>query len=170
MRLSIGIGGVSRAGKTTLSNYISSLYPNKKSLIIAMDDYVLEQEKIPRIKDRIDWETPASVDYESIEKKIEESLNEYDLVITEGILIFYSEELNKLFDKRIFIDIPKSLFYIRRHSDRRWGEEPKWYVDYVWESYTKYGQLNETFSDTLYISGSEEFSAMLVDEYLFRVS
>ena len=165
----IGIGGVSRAGKTTLSNYILNLYPNKKSLIIAMDDYVIDQDKIPRIKDRIDWETPASVDYDRIANKIAASVSEYDLVITEGILIFYSEELNKLFDKRIFIDIPKSLFYIRRHSDKRWGEEPKWYIDYVWESYTKYGQLKESFSDTLYISGNEDFSALMVDEYLFKV-
>jgi uridine kinase len=170
MGLSIGIGGVSRAGKTTLSKYILSLYPNKKSLIIPMDDYVIDQDKIPRIKDRIDWETPASVDYEKIKEKIKSSLNDYDLVITEGILIFYSEDLNKLFDKRIFIDIPKSLFYIRRHSDKRWGEEPRWYVDYVWESYKKYGQLKEAFSDTLYISGQEDFSALMIDEYLFKVS
>ena len=170
MGLSIGIGGVSRAGKTTLSNYILKLYPNKRSLIIPMDEYVHDKEKIPRIKDRIDWETPASVDYERIKKKIEESLNDYDLVITEGILIFYSEEVNKLFDKRIFLDIPKSLFYIRRHSDTRWGKEPKWYIDYVWESYIKYGQLKESFSDTLYISGHGDFSALMIDEYLFKVS
>ena len=56
MGLSIGIGGVSRAGKTTLSNYVQNLYPNKKSLIIPMDEYVHDKEKIPRIKDRIDWE------------------------------------------------------------------------------------------------------------------
>jgi nicotinamide/nicotinate riboside kinase len=170
MGLSIGIGGVSRAGKTTLSNYILSLYPNKKTLIIPMDEYVIEQDKIPRIKDRIDWETPASVDYDRIKQKIKESVNDYDLVITEGILIFYSEDLNQLFDKRIFLDIPKSLFYIRRHSDKRWGEEPKWYIDYVWESYLKYGRLKETFSDTIYLSGHEDFSALLIDEYLFKVS
>ena len=134
-----------------------------------MDDYVLEDQEIPRVKDRIDWETPASVDYVRIKNKIEASVQEYDLVITEGILIFYSEEVNKLFNKRIFIDIPKSLFYIRRHSDTRWGEEPKWYIDYVWESYLKYGQLKETFSETLYISGQEEFSALLIDEYFFKV-
>jgi nicotinamide/nicotinate riboside kinase len=170
MGLSIGIGGVSRAGKTTLSNYILSLYPNRKSLIIPMDDYVHDKEKIPRIKDRIDWETPASVDYDRIKQKIEDSVEEYDLVITEGILIFYNEAVNKLFDKRIFMDIPKSLFYVRRHSDKRWGEEPKWYLDYVWESYLKYGQLKESFSDTIYISGHEDLSALIVDEYLFKVS
>jgi len=169
MGLSIGVGGVSRAGKTTFSNYITSLYPNKKALVISMDEFVHDKDKIPRIKDRIDWETPASVDYDRIKTKIEESVEEYDLVITEGILIFYSEEVNKLFDKRVFLDIPKSLFYLRRHSDTRWGEEPKWYIDYVWESYLKYGQLKEAFSDTLYISGNEEFSALMIDEYLFKV-
>ena len=169
MGLLIGIGGVSRAGKTTLSNYIIGLYPKKKSLIISMDDYVLDPDQIPRIKDRIDWETPASVDYKAIKKKIKTSLDSYDFVITEGILIFYSEEINKLFDKRVFIDIPKSLFYIRRHSETRWGEEPKWYIDYVWDSYLKFGKLKESFNDTLYIKGNEELSAIMIDEYLFRV-
>ena len=103
-------------------------------------------------------------------RSIEDSVEEYDLVITEGILIFYNEAVNKLFDKRIFMDIPKSLFYVRRHSDKRWGEEPKWYLDYVWESYLKYGQLKESFSDTFYISGHEDFSALIVDEYLFKIS
>ena len=170
MGLSIGIGGVSRAGKTTLSKYISSLYPKKSTLVISMDEFVLAQDKIPRIKDRIDWETPASVDYPKIKETIEANLDKYDIIITEGILIFYSEEVNKLFDKRIFIDIPKSLFYIRRHSDQRWGEEPKWYIDYVWQSYHKYGKLKESFNDTLYIGGDQSFSALLIDEYLFKLS
>ena len=170
MALSIGIGGVSRAGKTTLSNYIAGLYPNKKTLILSMDkDYVFEEEKIPKIKDRTDWETPASVNYPKLKRKIEESLDQYDLVITEGILIFYSDEVNRLFDKRIFIDIPKSLFYHRRHSETRWGEEPKWYIDYVWESYQKYGKLKEDYTETLYLRGDENFSALMIDEYLFKV-
>jgi len=170
MSLSIGIGGVSRAGKTTLSNYIKQLYPKKRSTIISMDDFVLEEEGIPRIKDRIDWETPASVNYTDIKNRIEESLVDYDLVVTEGILIFYAQEVNNLFHKRIFIDIPKSLFYIRRNSELRWGEEPKWYKDYVWDSYLKYGRLQESLTDTLYIRGNEAFSALMIDEYLFKVS
>ncbi|HHL52774.1 MAG TPA: hypothetical protein ENJ39_05310 [Flammeovirgaceae bacterium] len=170
MALSIGIGGVSRAGKTTLATYIKDLYPNKKTHIISMDDYVHEPDKIPRIKDRIDWETPASVDYERLKKEIEEAKKKYDLVITEGILIFYSEEVNKLFDKRIFIDIPKSLFYIRRRNDTRWGKEPRWYIDYVWESYLKYGRLQDPASDTLYIKGDQPYSALLIDEYLYKVA
>lgn len=168
MGLSIGIGGVSRSGKTTLSDFIRNLYPNQKTVSIPMDDYVHDKDKIPRIKDRIDWETPASVDYERLKYAIESALKEHDIVITEGILVFYNEEVNKLFNKRIFLDIPKSLFYKRRHSDKRWGEEPKWYVDYVWESYLKYGQLNEVFDDTLFIKGIGDFSESKIDEYIMK--
>ncbi|MEN8248589.1 MAG: hypothetical protein ABFS32_06630 [Bacteroidota bacterium] len=168
MGLSIGIGGVSRAGKTTLSNYIRDLYSDKKTIAIPMDEYVLDKNKIPRIKDRIDWETPASIDYELLKKDIEKAVREYDIVITEGILIFYNEEVNRLFNKRIFMDIPKSLFYKRRHSDKRWGKEPKWYIDYVWESYLKYGQLNEAFDDTLFIKGLGDFSDKKIEEYLSK--
>jgi len=169
MGISIGIGGVSRAGKTTLSEMIRGLYPHKKTLIIGMDEYVKKSRTIPKIKDRIDWESPGSVDFEKIKKTIERSLQTYDLVITEGILIFYDEAVNNLFDKRIFIDIPKSLFYQRRHSETRWGKEPKWYIDYVWKSYMKYGRLKETSTHTLYLHGNEPFSPLLLDEHLFKV-
>lgn len=112
--LSIGIGGVSRAGKTSLSNYIRSLYPSKSSYIITMDDYVKDEADIPKIMDHTDWEHPISINYERIQKTLKEAIDTYDIVITEGILIFYSKELNGLFDKRIFIDIPKTVFYKRK--------------------------------------------------------
>lgn len=169
MGISIGIGGVSRAGKTTLSHFIEKLYPHKTALIISMDQYVKDPDSIPKIKDKTDWEHPVSVDFDRIQHKIKEAVDSYDLVITEGILIFYNETVNELFDKRIFIDIPKSLFYIRRKKDERWGTEPEWYVDYVWESYRKYGQLNDSSTNTLYINGDEQFSPLLLDEHLYKV-
>ena len=169
MGISIGIGGVSRAGKTTLSRFIEKLYPHKKTLIISMDQYVKDPEKIPKIKDKTDWENPVSVDFDRIQQQIKAGVEEYDLVITEGILIFYNEAVNELFDKRIFIDIPKSLFYIRRKKEERWGKEPEWYLDYVWESYLQYGKLNDSSTNTLYINGDEDFSPLLLDEHLFKI-
>jgi uridine kinase len=169
MGISIGIGGVSRAGKTTLSHFIEKLYPHKKTLIISMDQYVKDPESIPKVKDKTDWEHPVSVDFDRLQNKIKEAVKSYDLVITEGILIFYNEAVNELFDKRIFIDIPKSLFYIRRKKDERWGNEPEWYVDYVWDSYRRYGQLNDSSTNTLYINGDEQFSPLLLDEHLFKI-
>ncbi len=167
--LSIGIGGVSRAGKTSLSNYIRSLYPKKSTFLIEMDNYVKNEEDIPKVRNHTDWEHPISVDFNRLKLALKDALAHYDLVITEGILIFYSEELNQLFDKRIFINVPKSVFYKRRLEEKRWGTEPDWYLDYVWESYLKYGKLKDTDTSTLYLHGTEGWSPMLLDEHLFKV-
>ncbi len=167
--LSIGIGGASRAGKTSLSNYIKSLYPNKKVFLIQMDEFVKDEADIPKVRNHTDWEHPISVDFERIKQTLTQALNENDIVITEGILIFYSPQLNSLFDKRIFINIPKTVFYKRKRQDLRWGKEPDWYIDYIWESYQKYGKLKENDSDTLYLHGTEDWSPMLIDEHLYKV-
>lgn len=167
--LSIGIGGVSRAGKTTLSNYIQSLYPSKSTILIEMDDFVKNESDIPKVRNHIDWEHPVSIDFERLKTALNKALATYDIVITEGILIFYSKEINKLFDKRIFINVPKSIFKKRRLDDKRWGTEPEWYFDYVWESYLKYGRLKDTDTNTLYVHGVEDWSAMLIDEHLYKV-
>jgi len=167
--LSIGIGGVSRAGKTTLSNYIKSLYPKKSIFLIEMDKFVKNEADIPKVRNHTDWEHPISVDFKRLKEALEKALNTYDIVITEGILIFYSEELNPLFDKRIFINVPKTVFYKRRKEEKRWGAEPDWYLDYVWESYLKYGKLKDADSNTLYIHGTEDWSPMLIDEHLFKM-
>lgn len=167
--LSIGIGGVSRAGKTYLSNFIKSLYPNKSTFLIEMDDFVKNEADIPKVRDHIDWEHPISVDFDRIKKVLKESIDKYDIVITEGILIFYSEELNQLFDKRIFINVPKTIFYKRRKEEKRWGREPDWYLDYVWESYLKYGKLKDSDNSTLYVHGTEDWSPMLIDEHLYII-
>ncbi len=167
--LSIGIGGVSRAGKTTLSNYIKSLYPKKSIFLIEMDRFVKNEADIPKIRNHTDWEHPISVDFKRLKEALKKALNTYDIVITEGILIFYSEELNQLFDKRIFINVPKTVFYKRRKKEKRWGAEPDWYLDYVWESYLKYGKLKDSDNNTLYVHGTEYWSPILIDEHLFKM-
>jgi len=167
--LSIGIGGVSRAGKTTLSNYIKSLYPKKSTFLLEMDHFVKNEADIPKVRNHTDWEHPISVDFEKLKIALEEALDKFDIVITEGILIFYSQELNKLFDKRIFINVPKSVFCKRKREDKRWGNEPDWYIDYIWESYLKYGKLKDADNNTLYVHGTEDWSPMLIDEHLYKV-
>lgn len=167
--LSIGIGGVSRAGKTYLSNFIKSLYPSKSIFLIEMDDYVRDEADIPKVRNHTDWEHPISIDFERIKSVLKEAILKYDIVITEGILIFYSEELNKLFDKRIFINVPKTIFYKRRKEETRWGLEPDWYLNYVWESYLKYGKLTDSNDSTLYVHGTEDWSPMVIDEHLYKV-
>ena len=66
----IGIGGVSRAGKTTLAEWLRNQFPEKKTHIICQDDFVFPTDRIPRINNRINWEHPDSIDHEAFRKSI----------------------------------------------------------------------------------------------------
>lgn len=142
----IAIGGVSRAGKSTLAKLLKTEFEkmDQSVAILEQDQYVNDVQSIPVIKSKTDWESPASIDFKAYKKAINAAKKKYDHVIAEGLLVFFDEKLNSQFDKSIFIEIPKSLFIKRKEVDLRWGStpEPKWYIDHIWKSYREYGRLN----------------------------
>ncbi|MBZ0243851.1 MAG: hypothetical protein K8F24_11590, partial [Bacteroidales bacterium] len=101
----IGIGGASRAGKTTLAEWIRKQFPHQKTQILCQDDYVFPTRLIPRIQDRIDWEHPDSVDHEALRKAIIAEAKSNDLVIVEGLMVFHDQLTNALYDKMLFVEI-----------------------------------------------------------------
>lgn len=156
----IAIGGVSRAGKSTLSELLKEQFGliGQTVAIIEQDKYVYKENDLPKIKSKIDWESPLSIDFQKFKKAITSAAKKHDHVIAEGLLVFFDKTLNALFDKSIFIKIPKALFIERKKIDLRWGStpEPKWYIDHIWRSYKKYGMLNLT-DDRLKLSGKQKF-------------
>ena len=66
----IGIGGVSRSGKSTLAALIYRLYTEggQTAIVLAQDDFVFPTEQIPKIRngseEEIDWEIPESIDFQ----------------------------------------------------------------------------------------------------------
>ena len=154
MGLVVGIGGVSRAGKSALSKRLKNRLPGIRIIILDMDDFVFPENEMPRINDEPDWETPESIDYTKLSGRINETKAEYDLVIVEGILIFCDESLNSLIDKKLFIKIPYETFLERKRKDRRWNE-PEWYIQHIWDSYQKYGNKNS--ADIMKVNGGSSF-------------
>lgn len=152
----IGIGGVSRAGKTTLAEWLRNQFPGKKTHLICQDEFAYPTEQLPRIKDRIDWEHPDSIDHERFKKSIlaESKLN--DIVIAEGLLVFHDRLTNNLYDSMLLVEIDYQTFLDRKEHDHRWGHEPDWYVKHIWESYLKYGQSPEP-QRTLIVDGTKKF-------------
>ena len=65
----IGIGGVSRAGKTTLANLLKKRLKGKTISILNQDEFV-KKAGLPEINNHIDWEHPDSMDWISLRKKI----------------------------------------------------------------------------------------------------
>jgi len=163
MGLVVGISGVSRAGKSTLSKRLTNRLHDWKIIILDMDDFVFPKNEMPRINEEADWETPESVDYVRLSDRINEVNAGFDLVIVEWILIFYDETLNSLFDKKLFIEIPYETFLERKRNDRRWNE-PEWYIQHIWDSYLKYGLKNS--EDAMKISGNSSFEIPDILEFI----
>ncbi|NOU48771.1 MAG: hypothetical protein HOO86_17155 [Bacteroidales bacterium] len=137
----IGIGGVSTAGKTTTANRIRKLFDGLRVSIICQDDFVKPVNEIPFIGERVDWEHPDSVDHSKLFNTILAEKQVNDIVIAEGLMIFYHKEIDELFDKKIFVTIDYETFKQRKANDNRWGHEPEWYINHIWDSYLKFGRL-----------------------------
>lgn len=138
----IGIGGISRAGKSFLSVELRQrfLTDGFSVAVLDQDDYVLPQELIPRISNHIDWEIPESIDWGSFHSAIREMHADKDVVIAEGLLVFYQETLFSLYDHTIFLSLDYETFYRRKVVDLRWGKEPDWYINHIWQAHQQYGQ------------------------------
>jgi uridine kinase len=137
--LLIGIGGVSRSGKTSLASTLASKIRSakKKVLVIDQDDHVRPKPEIPKIKNLVDWEHPSSIDWLGLIKLIKQEIHRNDVIIIEGIFAFWSKEIK--YDLKVYLQISRTLFKERKNTDKRWGDIPEWYIDHIWESHLKYG-------------------------------
>jgi nicotinamide/nicotinate riboside kinase len=160
----IGIAGVSRSGKTTLADLIQKklIKQGETATVLHQDDYVMPENEIPKIRHRTDWECPQSIDFQRFKLEILEAKNKYNYVITEGLLNFWDKDINVLFDKKIFVEISKKTFLERRNKEKRWGFEPKWFYEHVWQSHEKYGKIGLDEA-TIVLSGEEEFDENLIN-------
>ncbi len=149
----IGIGGASTSGKSWLATKIKSRNPGKKVKLLCQDDFVLASSQLPHIRDHIDWEIPESINFDRYLEAVMRCYIGYDIVIAEGLMVFHDRRLVRLFDKKIFIEISKSTFMKRKVDDLRWGQEPDWYIEHIWESYLKYGRIQMDDPSYLIVKG-----------------
>jgi nicotinamide/nicotinate riboside kinase len=137
----VGIGGVSRSGKTHLARQMRADWEAEGYLakVLHQDDFVRPEAEIPKVRDRTDWECPESMDFDLFFEAIQQAQKNYDHVVAEGILVFYDPRINALFDDRLVMVIDRPTFLHRRARERRWGPEPVWYREYVWECFLRHG-------------------------------
>ena len=153
----IGIGGVSRAGKTALAKRLAKHFRQGglSTGILHQDEFVYPDEEIPKIRDKVDWEHPGSIDFERFRQAIVEYSQTYDVVIVEGLMALYDEPTNALYDKCFFVNISKATFLERKSKDLRWGREPDWYMEHIWESFQLYGQPGPSVPEMFALSGEK---------------
>jgi len=136
----IGIGGCSNSGKSALAEQIDNFFTVKKVKVLCQDDFVKRRDFLTEINGHIDWELPSTIKFEDYLSAVKSASKTCDLVVCEGLFAFWFDELNKLYDKKIFLALDKKTFFDRKQKDLRWGKEPLWYIEHIWQSYLKYGQ------------------------------
>ncbi|MHC1774392.1 MAG: hypothetical protein AB9834_03165 [Lentimicrobium sp.] len=164
--LCIGIGGVSRSGKTFLAAMLHEAIRN--SFVIHQDIFIPDKSEIPKIKNHIDWERPEAIDWVSLKSAILSSVLTGKTIIVEGLFAFQNPSIVDLFNKSIFINISKQEFFLRKKSDLRWGKEPGWYIKHIWESYLNFGQVPSKMKDILVIDGEKDFELQMIKDFLLK--
>ncbi len=132
-QLIIGICGISQSGKSTLTRWLKKELSSAglEVKVFEMDHYTVKKEQIPRVKDRLDWEHPDSIDWDRLTTQIKKST--VDVILVEGIFAF-DHRISPLYSKKVLIELDKETFLRRRQSEIRWGEEPSWYLEHVWKT------------------------------------
>jgi uridine kinase len=147
----IGIGGASTSGKSTLAESIETFFAGRNPVTLHQDEFCFPEEQLPRINGRLDWERPEAVDFDKTIRTVEDARKQTGFIIHEGYMAFCSKELNELYTHCIFLEIDKETFLQRKKKDTRWGDEPDWYVEHIWESYLLYGQPPDKLDKLLVI-------------------
>lgn len=149
----IGIGGVSNSGKSVLARRIEKLVHPKKACVLCQDDFT--KPRLPYIKDHLNWEHPDSIDFEKLHQRVLLEEKSHDVVILEGIFAFHHAPTTQLFDKAIYLTIDRDTFFDRKKRDMRWGKEPAWYIEHIWNSHLTYGAKTAHIANILQLFALE---------------
>jgi nicotinamide/nicotinate riboside kinase len=145
----IGISGCTNGGKTTLSKSLIEEFPN--SYHLSQDDFYHERgskhyEFKPELNS-FNFDVISAIDM----KKFHAHLNalvrsgKYAYIFCDGILLYEDDKLNKMLDKKYFIDLNKDECSRRRKSRHYIIEDSSNYFEMcVWKEYQKYKQKCET--------------------------
>ncbi len=137
----IGIAGGSGSGKSTFCQKLyEKLEKDRKVKMITTDQFFASE--LPKMispatgKEYDDWNAPAAVNDEAVEHAVKEAQGEFDVVLVEGSSVLYFDNLRKLFDVKIFIDLDSDERMYRRikRNMAMWNASMEEVADYYLES------------------------------------
>ncbi len=112
-------------------------------MVLSQDDFVLPEEHIPQIKDRTDWEHPDSINWSAWQRAIDSNQEDCDYLILEGLFAFQPMAKTTKVSHQYYLSMEKDAFIEERKREQRWGFEPLWFIEHVWESHFIHGLPDE---------------------------
>jgi len=134
----IGIAGISRSGKTTLSKQLAEYYKIEK--ILHMDDFLIHKGIIKEDKNWPepikDWEDSACYDLDKFKQTIEDIKKSKNInnkiIVVEGFLLYLRKDISDLVDCKIYLEVDKEIARERRKSSKYYHSD-YYFDDYIWK-------------------------------------
>lgn len=174
MVCTIGISGPSSSGKTTVCKQIQK---NTKSTLIKLDNYWKAKAEFPEKQGYKNWDSPQSIDFKLFHqnliklqqnKKVKspvwkhgkqigtETLTPSQFILAEGFLLFYKENIRKLFDLKFYVDIPEGEILKRRIQRSKSKKSRKYYYrEIMLTEHRKYVVSQKKYADII-LDGTTE--------------
>ena len=187
----IGIAGGTGSGKTTVARMIQKSLGKDKTAIISMDSYYKDFPELSmEERKKLNYDHPSIFDIDLLKKHLEDlnqgipikvpvySFEKYartgkfeevypkPIIIVEGILLFYYDDLRNLFSIKIFVDTDADVRIIRRieRDVLRRGRTLKSVIDQYLETvrpmHIQFVEPTKQFADIIIPRGGKNEIAM----------
>ncbi len=172
MVILIGIAGPSASGKSTICDELQKKF--KDSLVIHTDNYWCNPDHFPTEKGFKNWELPQCLDFDTlyanlaelkqgrttfgphwvqgIYPPVQKELKPATIIVVEGFRLFWDSRIRKLFDFKIYIDVPEETILHRRAQRMRHPDKPGrelYYQEIVVPEDQKYGIPTKKYADLI---------------------
>lgn len=171
----IGIAGGSASGKSTFSSLLEKSLDMFKVKVIHMDNYFKPEEqrpysKAPIIKKMyIDDNHPETMDLPRLKEDLTAvaDKNLYDVIIVEGLLTLYDENICDMLDLKLFVDCRPDERIVRRlKRNMAWGlsfdEIANVYLDMVRYRHDEYVEPSKWKADFILNGSSPSEKALKI--------
>ena len=174
----IVIAGGSASGKSTLAHELEKQLSPLNVTVIAMDAYYKPESDLPLVttsngKTYRDYNCPEAFDLERMKDAIVEARSTADVVIAEGLLTLWDEDIRKQADLRVYADCPADVRIVRRiRRNLTWGLSIKditdVYLDLVRYRHEQYVEPSKHYADLVVdtLNGTEEAVKTIVNQTL----
>lgn len=176
----VGIAGGTASGKSTLCNKLEKELGNHKLFVIHMDSYFKPEKDRPHTKAFVsqkvydDHNHPETMDLAKLNIDLEKAMkqNEYEIIIVEGLLTLWDDNICGKLDLKLFVDCKADERIVRRlKRNMAWGltfdEIAGVYLDMVRYRHEEYVEPSKNRADII-INGSNptDVSLDVLTEYI----
>ena len=123
----VGIAGCTQSGKSTFTKDLENVLQNIKIKTFHMDDYHRPKDKMPLTKAPVtkkvypDFNQPDSTNFPQLRTDMKAAIaeNDADVIIVEGTMMLYDEEILGLLDLKLYVEAradERAIRYVERYS------------------------------------------------------